>query len=479
MALLINITSMGLTMSLRLDIYSNGGNCIRILGVDYPLLPLESARQANITLSNVEFSFSITKTLTIAPNTASFQIYGVGLDAVNAIKDLGLSKKGAFKATAIMTWEEKPEAGEAGFVRSYYKPTLVGTLSGGTAVKKQPYGDYELSWSKCALYDADNTLIYSGDVVDVEETLEGCNIEAATGHYMMELPFSQRVHNLTSKLSLQISRQVGASPMDVDGLKFSTVYNYDYIGYINTAVSIIEDLIGSDPFKEFAYSGDMRLIGPDGVVAYNNSTKTPGEIVIYGYNEILQKAFAELIEKGDLNIATAVLTQKQKKAVNKNKKKKDGSEPVYAEYYILNGTVQSVLEKIVNTALATLQLHDDTFYLWNYYVTQNPRELFLQSESRPYDANAPAAENTPFSYMPASGLVVNKGRATFTTTIDTLLIPGTGVVINPDELGMGNIQPTEVYIDTVTITGDASSQVVNYSGKTTGFTWRVSNYNEV
>lgn len=469
-------------MSLRLDIYSNGGNCIRILGVDYPQLAIKTARFASITFSNVEFSFSVTKTLNIAPNTASFQIYGIGTPAVNAIKDLGSSKKGAFKATAIMAWEEKPETGEAGFVRKYYKPELVGTISGGTAVKKQPYGDYELTWSKCALYDNAGTLIYSGDITDVEETLDGCSIEAATGHYMMGLPFSQRVHNLTSKLSLQISRQVGASPMNVDGITFSTIYNYDFIGYINTAVSLIEDLIISDPFKEFTYSGEMRLIGPDGAMVYNDSTKTPGEVVMYGYNYLLQKAFNELIEKGDFNITTAILTQKQKKAVSKNKKKKDGSDPVYAEYYILNGTVQSVLEKIVNTALATLQLHDDTFYLWNYYVTQNPRELFLQSRSGPYYKYIFSAENTPFSYMPASDLVVNKDRATFTTTIDTLLIPGTGVVINPYPdytVSDSSIQPTEVYIDTVTITGDVHDQVVNYSGKTKGFIWRSETYNEV
>jgi len=392
---------------------------------------------------NVFFSFSFTQTTSAKPNLGTVQIFGIDKSVRDRIKTLGEQREGKEISKELMTWIPFAPGRKDGLLGEYqYKmPQIELSLNlVGDKLKAPESIDWkfkEVSWSMLEIWSQDS-LLYSGDIIDIDEDIDSITINTGTQHYFLDMLFSERVLMTDGDEDILYWRQEGNKlPDNVNLIQWSPKT------YANIGRKIINNWLIDDPY-EIVNLFDQA----------NNQD----------LNKIALKALSEYTkgkEAKDLELSWEILQYKRLSKAQQKLKKDNGEKIKTNEVYTLSGKISDILVDIAEKGFLTIFCQNDVFNIQSYWVTNNYKnELILQSYALP---------DEDFEYFPVGNVTVSKdGRGVFTSSLKMLLEPSTGVTIKrgPDE------DDVEMYIDTVEVSGSVDGGVVTYSGRVKDFLWK-------
>ena len=390
-------------------------------------------------IQNVFFSFNFTMTTSAQPNMGQVQVFGLDRELRDRIHEIGEPRESSPTEKPLMTWIPNPVDDKDGFIGRYKWKVPTVSLVLDENLNKMDAEETEftynqISWSKLEIWSGDD-LIYSGDIIEMEEDIDSLTINAGTQFHFLNMLFSEMLYMEDDSEILYWRSNSNNFPSQLNMIQWSPKT------YSDIARKIINNWVVDDPFEHC----ELLDLVKD-----------------YDFNKITQKSLEEY-RKGrevkDLELQWEII---QYKRLKKDELTKENGENLRSfENYFLTGRISDILIDIAEKGFLTLFCQNDIFHIQSYWVTNNGfGDILLQSYKKPKEE---------FKYFPVGNVSVDKdGRGVFTSSLKMLLDPSTGVLIyrEPDE---GHL---EMYIDTVEVSGSTDGGIVTYSGRTRDFLWK-------
>ena len=415
-----------------------------------------------LELNNVFFNWSCSRTISIEPNMGNLVIYGLDREIKDVMADMCEPIIGDEELTkALYSWDDNIESVTGGtFIGKdkFYQPVNLDEEKNDESKKIEATSKWKYrgkGWSKCAIYDDNNELLYVGDIVRYNDENDTVEMELGTAYNLLNLDYSQRVYRDTPNQSIVMNW--------LHGLNRTTNF-FDKEGNPQPdQISVINP-------EAYVNLCERLIEGLQRIELYNDTKLAVDKTDAMWDNEVYAKRLEEIRKTISLSIGEVLVWDSGDK---KNKKYKKGDKSIskkYREAYLLKGKFQEILSDLANKGVFLVFCDNDIFRILPFYETVNTlSDVWIDNnEAQPYH------EGFSNVYSPVGNLNISvsehERRAVFTQKVESLqrLTLSHGIKINR----LDDLDVLDVYIDTIDISGDQNINTVTYSGRIGNFVYR-------
>ena len=304
---------------------------------------------AILVLNNVDMNFSCTKNIEVQSNTGNLEVFGLDNDQLEIIKKVSTFYEGKEKTKVIpMIYRHQDSEYELPELAFGSKPSRID--DDFLKVK-------EVSWACVNVY-YNRDLIYHGDIIDFQVSLDSISFELGTHHYFKNFPVFSFLHREDREdLFIRFSRQE-LENMFRERIPMAFTRNHNaYYKFIK---------------EEFIQSHIDEMFGLNEIFNYSIIAEES-----WFQNDWWKKQI-EAYEKEFPGVDKDVGTAEPYDPKNREKKKKASAD----SYRYIEGFIDNVIEEFSEKGRFLCWSDDFEFYFSPYNMTVNSKPIIIAQDDK-------------------------------------------------------------------------------------------------